>query len=124
MYVYIYIFFFEKRVLRRIFGPKRDEVTGKWRRLHDEELYALCSSPNIIMVIKSRIMRWAGHVAHAEERRGANRVLVVKSVGRRPFGMPMYGWEDNIKMSGWIEIGETWERLRVLVNAVINMRVP
>jgi hypothetical protein len=69
---------FENRVLRRIFGPKRDEVTGEWRRLHNKEVYALYSSPNIIRVIKSRRLRWAGHVAHMGERRGAYRALVGK----------------------------------------------
>jgi hypothetical protein len=66
---------FENRVLRRILGPKRDEVTGEWRRLHNKELYALYSSPNIIRVMKSRSLRWAGHVAHMGERRGACNVL-------------------------------------------------
>jgi hypothetical protein len=74
---------FENRVLRRIFGPKRDEVTGEWRRLHTKELYALYSSPNIIRVIKSRRLRWAGHVARMGERRGAYRVLVQKPEGRK-----------------------------------------
>jgi hypothetical protein len=73
---------FENRVLRRIFGPTRDEVTGEWRRLHNKELYALYSSPNIIQVIKSRRLRWAGHVAHMGERRGAYRALVGKREGR------------------------------------------
>jgi hypothetical protein len=89
---------FENRVLRRTFGPKRDEVTGEWRRLHNEELYALYSSPNIIRVIKSRTLRWAGHVARMGERRGAYRVLVGKPEGRRPLGRPRRRWEDNIKM--------------------------
>jgi hypothetical protein len=74
----------ENRVLRRIFGPKRDEVTGEWRRLHNKELYALYSSPNIIRAIKSRTLRWAGHVARMGERRGAYRALVGKPEGRRP----------------------------------------
>jgi hypothetical protein len=69
---------FENKVLRRIFGPKRDEVTGEWRRLHNEELYALYSSPNIIRVGKSRRLRWEGHVAGIGERRGAYRALVGK----------------------------------------------
>jgi hypothetical protein len=69
---------FENSVLRRIFGPKRDEVTGKWRKLHSEELNGLCSSPNIVRVIKSRRVRWAGHVARMRERRGAYRVSVGK----------------------------------------------
>jgi hypothetical protein len=67
---------FENRVLRRIFGPKMEEVTEEWRRLHNKELYALYSSPNIIWVIKSRRLRWVGHVARMGERRGAYRVLV------------------------------------------------
>jgi hypothetical protein len=96
---------FEIRVLRRIFVPKRDEVTGEWRRLHNKELYALYSSPNIILVIKSRRQRWAGHVARMGERRGAYRALVGKPKGRRPLGRPRRRWEDNIKMDlrevGW-----------------------
>jgi hypothetical protein len=82
-------------VLWRIFGPKRDEVTGEWRRRHNKELYALYSSPNIIRVIKSRRLRWAGHVAHMGEWRGAYRVLVGKSEGRRPLGRPRRRSEDN-----------------------------
>jgi hypothetical protein len=89
---------FENRVLRRIFGPKRDEVTGEWRRLHNKELYALYSSPNIIRVIKSRRLRWAGHVARMGESRGAYRALVGKPEGRRPLGRLRRRWEDNIKM--------------------------
>jgi hypothetical protein len=77
---------FENRVLRRIFGPKRDEVTKEWRKLHNKELYALYSSPNTIRVNKSRRLRWAGHVARMGQRRGAYRILVKKRVGRRPFG--------------------------------------
>jgi hypothetical protein len=82
-------------VLRRIFG---DEVTGEWRRLHNKELYALYSSPIIIRVMKSRRLRWAGHVARMGERRGAYRALVGKSEGRKPLGRPRRRWEDNIKM--------------------------
>jgi hypothetical protein len=89
---------FENKVLRRIFGPKRDEVTGEWRRLHNKELYALYSSPNIIWVMKSRRLRWAGHVACMGERRGVYRALVGKPEGRRPLGRPRCRWEDNIKM--------------------------
>jgi hypothetical protein len=89
---------FWNRVLRRIFGPKRDEVTGEWRGLHYKELYAVYSSPNIIRVIKSRRMRWAGHVARMGERRGVYRALVGKPEGRKPLGRPRCRWEDNIKM--------------------------
>jgi len=77
---------FENRVLRRIFGPKRDEVTGEWRKLHNEKLNNLCSSPNIVRGIKSRRMRWAVHVECIGERRGVYRVLVGKPEGRRPLG--------------------------------------
>jgi hypothetical protein len=96
---------FENRVLRRIFGPKRGEVTEEWRRLHNKELYALYSSPNIIRVIKSKRLRWAGHMARMGEWRGAYRALVGKPEGRRPLGRPRRRWEDNIKMDlreeGW-----------------------
>jgi hypothetical protein len=96
---------FENRVLRRIFGPKRDEATADWRRLHNEELNDLYSSPNIIRVIKSRRMRWAGHVARMGEERVAYRILVGRPEGRRPLGRPRRRWEDNIKMDlrevGW-----------------------
>jgi len=89
---------FQNRVLRRIFGPKRDEVTGEWRKLHNE-LNNLYSSPNIVQVIKSRRMRWAGHVARMGEGRGVYRVLVGKPEGRRPLGRPRRRWEDNIRMN-------------------------
>jgi hypothetical protein len=100
-------FIFENRVLRRIFVPKRDEVTGEWRRLHNEELYGLYSSPNIIRVIKSRRLRWAGHVVRMGERRGAYRALVGKPEGRRSLVRPRCRWEDNIKMD-LLEVG--WAR--------------
>jgi hypothetical protein len=77
---------FENRVLRRVFGPRRDEVTGEWRKLHNEELNDLYSLPNIVRVVKSRRMRWAGHVARMGEDRGVYRVLVGKSEGKRPLG--------------------------------------
>ena len=79
-------------MLRRIFGPRRDEVTGEWRRLHDEELNDLYSSPNIVRVIRSRRMRWSGHVASMGEERGVNRVLVGKPEGKRPLGRPRRRW--------------------------------
>ena len=88
---------FENMVLR-IFGPRRDEVTGEWRRLHNEKLNDLYSSPNIVRVIKSRRMRWAGHVACMGEERGAYRVLVGKPEGKRPLGRPRRRWVDNIRM--------------------------
>jgi len=84
--------------LRRIFGPRRDEVTGEWRKLHNEELNDLYSSPNIVRVIKSGRMRWAGHVAPMDEERGVYRVLVGKPEGRRPLGRPRRRWVDNIRM--------------------------
>jgi hypothetical protein len=96
---------FENRVLRRIFGPKRDEATGDLRGLYNEELNDLYSAPNIMRVIKSRRMRWVGHVARTGEERGAYRILVGRPEGRRPLGRPRRRWEDNIKMDlqemGW-----------------------
>ena len=90
---------FENRVLRKIFGPKRDEVTGEWRKLHIEELNELYSSPNVIRAIKLRRMRWAGHLARMGERRGAYRVLVGRHDGNVTLGRPSrHRWEDNIKM--------------------------
>jgi hypothetical protein len=89
---------FENRVLRRVYGPKRDEVTWKWRKLHNGGLNDLHSSPNIVRVIKSRRMGWAGHVACLGERRGVCRVLVGKPEGQRPKGRPRCRLEDNIKM--------------------------
>jgi hypothetical protein len=96
---------FENRVLWRIFGPKRDEIRREWRRLHNEELNELYSLPNIIRVIKSRIMKWEGHVARMGEGKGAYRILVGRPEGRRPFGRPRRRWLDNIKIDlqqvGW-----------------------
>jgi hypothetical protein len=95
---------FEIMVLRRIFGPRKDEVTGEWRRLHNEELNDLYSSANIVRVIKSRRMRWAGNVSRMGEERGVYRVLVGKPEGRRPLGRPRRRWVDNIRM-GLQEVG-------------------
>jgi len=89
---------FENRVSRRIFGPKRDKVTGEWRKLHSEELNDVYSSPNIVRVIKSRRMKWAGHVVLMGEGRGVYRVLVGKPERKRPLGRPRHRWEDNVKM--------------------------
>jgi hypothetical protein len=123
---------FENRVLRRVFGPKRNEVTGEWRKLHKEELRDLYSLPNIVQVVKSRRMRWVGHVACMGEGRGVHRVLVGKPEGKRPLGRPRRRWEDNIKMDlqelggggDWMELAQGRDRWRVLVNMVMNHRVP
>jgi hypothetical protein len=89
---------FVNKVWRRIFGPRRDEVTGEWRRLYNDELTDLYSSPNIVRVIKSRRMRWAGHVARMGEEMVVYRALVGKPGGRRPLGRPRRRWVDNIRM--------------------------
>jgi hypothetical protein len=96
---------FENRVLRRMFGLCRDKVTGDWLTLRNDKIYGFYSSPNIIRVIKSRRMRWAGHVACMGEMRNVHRILVGKPEGRRPLGRPRHRWEDNIMMNlqevGW-----------------------
>jgi len=124
---------FENMVLRRIFGPRRDEVTGEWRRLYNEELNDLYSSPNIVRVIKWRRKRWAGHVAHMGEERGVYRVLVGKPEGKRPLGRPRRRWVDNIKTDlqevecgymDWIGLAQDRDRWRTIVSAVMNLRDP
>jgi hypothetical protein len=115
-------------VLRRIFGPKRDEVTGDWRKLHNEELHELYSSPNI----KLRRMRWAGHVVWMGEERGMYRFLVGKPEGKRLLGRPRHRWEDNIKMDvqevgcggmDWIGLAQDRDRWRAIANAIMNLQV-
>jgi hypothetical protein len=123
---------FENRVLRRIFGPKRDEVTAEWRKLHSGELHNLYSSSDIIRQIKSKRMRWVGHVTRVGEGRNVYRVLVGKPKGKRPLERPRHRWEDGIKMDlkeigwggvEWIHLAQDRDRRQALVNAVMNLRV-
>jgi hypothetical protein len=123
---------FENRVLRRIFGPKRDEVAGEWRKLHNEELRNLYSSPDIIRQVKSRRMRWAGHVARMGEDRKVYKVLVGKPEGRRPHGRPRRRWEDGIRMDlreiglgcvDWIRLAQDRAQWRAVVNTVMRLNI-
>jgi hypothetical protein len=123
----------ENRVLRRICGPKRDEVKGDWRKLHDEELHNLYSPPSIIRMIKSRRMRWAGEEWEWGKKRNSYRILVGKPEGKRPLGRPRCRWVDNIKMDhreigwgnmNWIDLAKGRDQWRVLMHTVINLRVP
>jgi hypothetical protein len=124
---------FENRVLRGIFVGKRDGVTGEWRKLHNEKLNDLYSLPNIVRVIKSRRMRWAGHVARMDEERGVYMVLVGKPEGKKPLGRPRRRWEDNIRLDiqemgcwcmDWIGLAQDRDRWQALVNVVMSLRIP
>ena len=124
---------FENRVLMRIFGGKRYEVTGEWRKLHNEHPNDLYSSPNIVRVIESRRIRLAEHVARNGDRRGVYRVLIGKPEGKRPLGRPRRRWENNIKMDlqevgcggmDWIKLAQDRDWWRVRVNVLMNLRVP
>jgi len=115
---------FENRVLRMISGPKKDEVTGEWRKLHNEELNDLYSSPNIVQVIKSRRMRWVGYVVHMGEERGVYRVLVGKPEGKRPLGRPRHRidlQEVGCRGMDRIELAEDRDRWQALMNVVRNL---
>jgi hypothetical protein len=124
---------FENRVLRRMFGPKRAEVTGGCRKLHNSELCNLSSSVFIIRMIKSKRMRWAGQVVRVGEKRNAYSILVRKAEGKRPLGRPGHRWVNNIKMGitetewggmNWIDLALDKDQWRALVNMVMNLRVP
>ena len=124
---------FENRVLRRIFGPKWDNVTRGWRKLHKEKLNDLYSSSSIVWVIKSRRLRWAGHVSHTGESKCVYRVLVGNPDGKRLHGRPRHKWDYNIKMDlqevgnwgvDWIKLAQDRDRWRTLVNMVLNLPIP
>jgi hypothetical protein len=117
-------------VLRRIFDPKRDEVIGDWRKLHNEELHNLYSSLNIIRMFKSGRMRWAEHVERMWAKRNAYRILVGNPEGKRPLGRPRRRWVDNIKMDlreigmNWIDLSQDRDQWSALVNTMMSLWVP
>jgi hypothetical protein len=119
-------------MLRKIFGPKREEDCS-WRKLHNDELHSLYFSPNIVRVIKARRMRWAVHVARMKEGRGVSRLLVGRPEGKRPVGRPRRRWEDNINIdrsetgidgANWFQLAQDRVQWRVFMNTVMNLRVP
>jgi hypothetical protein len=123
----------ENRMVRSIFEPKRDEVIGGWRKLHNEELHNLYSSPSIIRMIKSRRMRWRGHAAGMEQKRNAYRILMGKREGRGPLGRHRRRWKENNKIDfgkiqwggmDWIRLAQDRDQRLVLVNAAMNLQVP
>jgi hypothetical protein len=122
---------FENRVLRKMFRPKRDEVAGEWRKLHNEELHNLFLSPNIIRQIKSRRMKWAGHVARMGEEKELYKVLVGKPEGKRPLGRPGRRREDGIRMDPreiswedeWVQLAHDGDQWQAVVNVVMNLGV-
>jgi hypothetical protein len=120
---------FENRVLRRIFGPKVDEIIAYWRKLHNEELHNLYSSPDVIRMITSRRMRWESHIARMGKKRNAYRILVGKPEGKRPQGSPTHKWENNIKIGfrkvgwggmDWIDLAQDRGQWRALMNTIMN----
>ena len=124
---------FEKKVLRKVFGTKRDKITGEWRKLHKAELHALCSLPDINRNLKSRQLRWAGHVACVKLSRNAYKVLVGKPEGKRPLGRARHRWKDNINIDlrevgcdagDWVNLAHDRVQWRAYVRTLMNLRVP